>query len=331
MDPPFTESRSAMPVEPGAAGGRRHYALIVVSPHLDDAVFSCSVAIAAARALGPVLVINVFSRFTGEVRHHGVILGDLRLEEERAAARELGFESLCLDELDASCRRPEYQAIGNIFRPMVAADRAWQPALQQRLHDVLAGFTWDRLPVPLAVGWHVDHMLVHQAFDSWREHAELTYYEDVPYAWIDQATRLRLDELGRHPGDDGDPGLARRSLWSASRCLVGDYCRTALMRNLRPLALRLVAYPVVGWYLHRLIARHRRPATCVTGRLCWTPRSLPIPDAGVKVQSMRLYGSQFRAFFLGDGDCRTRMAAARTAGVALERQWICRTGSTGNS
>jgi len=314
-----------MPADQVAASARRHYALVVVSPHLDDAVFSCSATIAAARMLGPVLVINVFSRFAGEIRHHGVILGDMRSKEEAVAARELGFESLCLDELDASCRRPEYSSIGNIFRPPVLADHAWLPTLQQRLHGILAGITWNRLLVPLAVGWHVDHMLVHQAFEAWRERADLAYYEDVPYAWIAQAARLRLNELGRHPGDDGDPGLALRGACSASRLLISDYFRTALMRNLRPAALRIVAYPAVGWYLHRLVVRHRRPPGCATGRLSWIPQLQPISKAEEKVRSMRLYDSQFRAFFLDDADCRTRMVGANADPArASERQWICR-------
>ncbi|MCK6490424.1 MAG: PIG-L family deacetylase [Planctomycetes bacterium] len=309
-----------MPAEPPAAG---HYALVVVSPHLDDAVFSCAGAIAAARARGPVLVLNVFSRFSGEVRRHGVVLGAMRQEEERRAAAALGFASVCLDELDASCRRPEYRAIGNVFRPPVAADEAWLPALRDRLQAALAGCSWDLLLAPLAVGWHVDHLLVHRALAGWRGRPDLAWYEDVPYCWIAEALRLRLDELGRHPGDEGDPGLAPRPAPLAARRLVADYARSALMRRLRPAPLRWLAGPVVAGYLRRLVAAHAgspRPE-----RPRWVPQHLPLADPAARIAAMASYRSQFDAFFLDQEDCRRRLAAhaALVPGghAAVERRW----------
>ena len=49
----------------------KHYRAVVLSPHLDDAVFSCAAAIRQLRQEGPVLVINIFPRFlaTSTLKH----------------------------------------------------------------------------------------------------------------------------------------------------------------------------------------------------------------------------------------------------------------------
>ena len=110
----------------------RHYRLVVISPHLDDAVFSCAARMAAARREGPVLVVNVFSRFATDVKTRGVVLGDHRHAEEAAAAQLLGFETLRLDALDVSFRDLHYRALSNIFGPPVEADLAFALAKRRR-------------------------------------------------------------------------------------------------------------------------------------------------------------------------------------------------------
>ena len=65
----------------------KRYRAVVLSPHLDDAVFSCAAAIRQLRQQGPVLVINIFTRYLAtSTLKHGVPLVDSRHDEERAAA-----------------------------------------------------------------------------------------------------------------------------------------------------------------------------------------------------------------------------------------------------
>ena len=303
------------------------YRAVFISPHLDDAVFSCGAEINRLMAEGPVLVINLFSRFVGEVQRRGVVLGPERHGEELAAARFLGFETRSLGELDASCRRPAYRALGNLFKPPQVEDLAWLAALRETLFSLLAGLRYQCLYVPLAIGWHVDHVLAYRVFEPWiglRD--ELMFYEDLPYGLIPHAAPWRLAELG--PGAaTGEPPVR---LWRAWREAAQAYADTAMMRRLEPKIMRVAARPVVSAYLLRLMAFHQRQARRWTlPALAWTPRpgGAGLSEARLrrKLQAMMLYRSQFREFFLDAQDCRQQMkryaATLAQDAVAVERYW----------
>jgi LmbE family N-acetylglucosaminyl deacetylase len=302
----------------------RRYRAVIVSPHLDDAVFSCGATIAQLVREGPVLVVNLFTRYLAEVKIRGVVLSAARYQEEADAAALLGFESVSLGELDVSFRRPAYKSLGNIFRPPVAEDMAWLPQLRQRLVALLADLRCDQLYVPLGIGWHVDHMLAHALFDAWPGPAEVWYYEDLPYGLLPHATRLRLAELGlQHPAET-DASLAAQSSGKAWRQTTLAYARTAMVRNLEPWIIRQLAVPVVAAYLHRLMASHQRAAQTAVPRP-WVARTVSIDqEFGLKLQAMALYRSQFSEFFLGidDGVGSLRRYAAQFHPSAMaERFW----------
>jgi LmbE family N-acetylglucosaminyl deacetylase len=302
------------------------YKAVFVSPHLDDAVFSCGGEISRLAKAGPVLVLNLFTRYLSETRLRGVVLGEARLREEADAASHLGYESRNLDELDAPFRRKPYLSVGNLFRPPVPADMEYLSELRARVFTFLEGIEFERIYVPLAVGWHVDHLLAHHVFEPWARRDGLLFYEDVPYCLIPHATRHRLDELADYRPDPADRSLAPvgriREWWQASRA----YADTAMMRNLQPWIVRQFAVPVVSMYLFRLLALHRRQAAGSSRRLRLEPLIKPLGDelAG-KLEAMALYRSQFGEFFSDRDDCLTSLAAyARWSAPRsgpLERYW----------
>lgn len=305
----------------------RHYRAVIVSPHLDDAVFSCGGAIAQLVREGPVLVLNINTGYLASVKNRGVVTGEVRYREESDAAAFLGFETHRLDELDALFRRPAYQSIANIFRPPVQDDIAWLPQLRERLMAVLAQITFEQLYLPLGIGWHVDHVLARQAFEPWFGRPELVFYEDAPYCWIPHATRYRLRDLGPVAADASDASLAEASAltswWQASQA----YGQTALMKNLQPAVVRLGAVPVVSIYLYRLMALHRRGWAQVQPGLSLRPVVRPIgATLDTKLEAMALYSSQFREFFTSVEECRaTQHAYARQfepSGQPVERCWV---------
>ena len=310
------------------------YRAVFISPHLDDAVFSCGAEIDRLVAEGPVLVINLFSRFVGEVRCRGVVLGPERLGEELAAARFLGFETRSLDELDASCRLPAYRALGNLFKPPQVEDLAWLSALRETLFSLLAGLRYQCLYVPLAIGWHVDHVLTYRVFEPWiglRE--DLLFYEDQPYGLMPHAASWRLAELGPSTANAEPPAR----LWLAWREAARAYADTAMMRRLEPKILRVAARPVVSIYLLRLMAFHQRQARRgILPALAWTPRpgSAGLSEGRLrrKLQAMMLYRSQFQEFFLDAQDCRRQMTRYASTwaqdAVAVERYWHATVAST---
>ncbi|MBK9574203.1 MAG: PIG-L family deacetylase [Rhodoferax sp.] len=314
-----------MDSSPSRAPSRAYYRAVFISPHLDDAVFSCGGMIAKLVREGPVLVLNLFTRYLSEVKIRGVVLGEERYQEEADAARFLGFESRCLGELDVSFRRDAYRKLGNIFRPPVAEDLAWLPTLRQKVFELLAELDYQQLYVPLGIGWHVDHVLTHQLFEPWAERSNLLYYEDAPYCCIPHSTRYRLNEVGVYPCAPGDLSLApmneTRAWWQSSMA----YANTALMKNLRPWIVRKFAIPVVSFYLHRLMALHRsHPGS--SAKRGMEPLVMPINEEfDSKVEAMCLYRSQFREFFADRGDCVSTLAgygnSIRLGSGRVERYW----------
>ena len=304
----------------------KHYRAVFISPHLDDAVFSCGGRIAQLVTEGPVLVVNLFTRYLSNIKIHGAVMSAERHREELDAAEFLGFESRNLDELDAPFRCDVYQKLGNLFHPPVAADIAWLPSLRTKLFDMLSGIDIEQLYVPLGIGWHVDHVITHQAFDTWSDRNKLLHYEDAPYCCIPHATRYRLNDMATYPSERNDdslqPSRASRAWWQATNA----YADTALMKNLQPWVVRQCAVPAVGFYLWRLMARHDRLARCAEKRTL-KPVITPITEQlEHKVTAMALYRSQFGEFFTSHQDCVASLTSYAQAmgfdeGVA-ERYWL---------
>lgn len=304
---------------------RRHYRAVILSPHLDDAVFSCAGAIAQLLREGPVLVINIFTRYESELKMRGVVLTDARYQEETDAAALLGFESINLNELDVSFRRSAYRALGNIFRPPVAEDLAWLPVLRDKVAGLLSTFGYDEIFVPLGIGWHVDHVLTYALFDQWSDAAGIQYYEDLPYCLLPHATRLRMRQLGLEVTSNDDLGLAPVPLLMAWRQAMQAYNRTAMMRNLRPWIVRVGAVPVVAVYLYRLLAGYQKVAEEAPIRPWRAYHRVIEPEFDLKLRTMALYESQFREFFVDQRDCTDslrRYAGQFSAGHGVaERSW----------
>lgn len=305
---------------------RRAYRAVVVSPHWDDAVFSCAGLLARLGGEGPVLVVNLFTRYLGEDEGRGIVAGGLRGQEEAYAAARLGYESLDLGELDVSFRQAAYRSLGRVFGRPSRQDLAWLPWLRQRVFRLLEGLEFDALYVPLGVGWHVDHVLACALFDGWRGPAALWYYEDLPYGLMPGATRLRLAELGRLPGHAEGRGLARRPWPLAWWAACAWFARCELMRRIRPGWKRCCALPVVWAYLGCWFWRHReRPGR--RHAWSWEAHKLEALPGGVKdkAEAMSTYASQFPVFFADRGDCEARLIAHASGfsapGRPAERYW----------
>lgn len=191
---------------------------IFLSPHFDDAVYSCggTLAVQVSNGLRP-LVITVFagipdqglqlSPFAFEIhKMMGVSNMDAasivarRRQEDANALDYLHVDYLWLDYLDAIYRgEPAYYTeeshlIGGEVHPAdMRIDRQLAQdliALQERLPDTV----WY---VPLGVGQHVDHQIVASAADRLVQRgANVKFYEDFPYVLENDALENRLNQLG---------------------------------------------------------------------------------------------------------------------------------------
>ena len=200
------------------------YDCVFLSPHLDDISLSCPARVLEEIATGKKVLIATLFSHPGPVDVGKFKAADYasRREEDRKAAEVLHADTLHAGMLDAPFRSEQYQRFTGL---MFKRDANHAQSMMQAA-DYIARLVErakpDTLFVPLGVGWHIDHRLVREAAMvgvsnyKWRTlenknvepltpeiraHADKTmprtmFYEDRPYAFVQEAVRLRLAELG---------------------------------------------------------------------------------------------------------------------------------------
>jgi LmbE family N-acetylglucosaminyl deacetylase len=185
--------------------------LIILSPHLDDAALSCGAVMTYAASRTSVTVITLFTEagqppHTFSARRYLKQVGAQsaqslyrrRRAEDRAALEPIGVTCVHVGLAEALFRRrppprpwapcarllPELAHIYPIYRRHITSGRIASPDAGT-LHDVcdVVARAADAGPsvvlAPLAVGAHVDHVLVRTAAE--RSGAQVVYYSDFPY------------------------------------------------------------------------------------------------------------------------------------------------------
>jgi LmbE family N-acetylglucosaminyl deacetylase len=168
---------------------------IYISPHFDDAVLSCGGLIAdQTRDGNPVEIWTIcageapegplsnFAKQTHKDWGTGNAASTVRIrrEEDRDAAKHVGAEILHFNFPDCIYRRASNKSLlypMSIFSP-------WNPSECNLYKDIAASIKErlqqdDVLVCPLAIGNHVDHIMVRLALESLD--TSLLYYADIPY------------------------------------------------------------------------------------------------------------------------------------------------------
>lgn len=282
---------------------KKHYRAVFISPHIDDAVFSCGGTIAELAPDGNVLILNIFSAFAHDIKKGSIVVNKNRYEEETNAASYVGFTSEKLDEPDAVFRRRVYQSPARLFDHVDDKDLIYIKQLSDKINLYLSIIDYSSLYVPLGIGWHVDHVLCYLAMESFFTQPNLFFYEDAPYCLIPNATRYRLKELGLTSSIKNDFTLREHSFLREWYNTVRCYARMAPMKNLRPLSYQLLANLVVSIYLFKLMARHRFFQK-KSKDIRLKPYLNNITDHfKLKIDAISLYESQVREFFINRADC----------------------------
>jgi LmbE family N-acetylglucosaminyl deacetylase len=188
----------------------RHHRQIYLSPHYDDAVFSCGGSMALQRMAGhKALVITVFggagngplSSFATQVQREtgfGASAQEAvqrRQEEDAAATEALGADALWLDFPDAIYRG--YDSREALFGSVRPADAGIEDQLAAILLEIRSRSPQAVIYAPLGVGHHVDHQIVCSAADRLtQQKANIKFYEDFPYVTAPGALQARQAELG---------------------------------------------------------------------------------------------------------------------------------------
>lgn len=216
---------------------RDNHLWVYLSPHLDDAVFSCGGLIwEQARQGARVEIWTVcagdvppgpLSSFARELHDRwgtGLQAAAVRRAEDEAAAAILGAGTRHLGLPDCIYRRAPGQPGRYLYDSEESLFAALHP-LEEPLVKQLAGLLRRELPesvqlvLPLALGNHVDHQLVRRAGQA--SGLGRWFYPDFPYvleqgdlpgpapAW--RSRSLPVSEEGCMPGRRRQPATARRS------------------------------------------------------------------------------------------------------------------------
>ncbi len=159
--------------------------LLVVSPHADDAIFSCAGGILARTRRGERVV--VASVFTGGA-------GAGRADEDRRALARVGAARVDLGFLDAPAR----EGVAETFGALVVTSRvraATVRAVARALARVVLSERVREIWLPLGVGGHVDHLTVFAARSVMRPAVRTRFYLERPYAWVPALLALRKLQL----------------------------------------------------------------------------------------------------------------------------------------
>jgi len=169
---------------------------VYLSPHLDDAVFSCGGLIAKQIAAGEsVTVLTVcagdppegplsdVARALHMVWHAAGSLVPARRDEDLVACKLLGAETIHLEIPDAIYRLDSsaealYPSLFEVFGPLNTGESDLPQELGRSLSSRLTADA--SVYVPQAIGGHVDHRLTRLAAEGLGR--SLIYYRDMPYA-----------------------------------------------------------------------------------------------------------------------------------------------------
>ncbi len=290
------------------------YDEIYISPHLDDAVYSCGGRIAQQRKRGVrVLVVTLFG--DGETQPVSKLADkfsdyESRRSEDRAATSRIDADCLWFNYPDFVFRRP---SLGDAMRIAFPFMKLPPTALQSDiLRDVLALCEarlapGGRVIFPFSVGFHPDHRIV---FDVGRAvHAtgrfEVEFYEDIPYVLAPVMLALRLRYLGVD---------TKTPLWRSAHEM-----NFALFRFFRMPWLTFVPtlfYTMLLLLVQRLLkAEDRLPGEPAPTRASDEPIDDVLED---KVAAVRLYPSQTVLFLAMDDSLYTLL---ERDGRYFEARW----------
>ena len=165
---------------------------LALSPHLDDAAFSCGGLLAALAGGGwRTVMATIFTASVPDPAGFALAcqldkgLGAevdymaLRREEDRAAALALGIEApVWLPFAEAPHRG--YGSAPALFAEVLAGDDVL-PRLADAVSGLLAGLGPDLLLAPQAIGGHVDHVQLVRAVERAAPGAPILWWRDFPY------------------------------------------------------------------------------------------------------------------------------------------------------
>ncbi|MBL9106132.1 MAG: PIG-L family deacetylase [Myxococcales bacterium] len=279
---------------------------MIVSPHLDDGVLSLGGWIAARALAGDdVVVLTVCSE--GDASYAE------RRAEDVAAVTSLGAAAVHLGVADAPFRRGAERSFRGLILAALEDDDADAGRVIAAIVARVGELAADTALLPLGVGEHVDHRIVHAA--QARLAGRVGFYADRPYADVRHAVRARLARLGarveaeaaerqRSEVVEREEGDALVAAFMAS-ARAAAYVRAYVPEREREACLRPLAEPL------------RRPSPARGLALVEQTHRLTAELRGRAARAVQMYASQVGDLFGGAAEAGSRYAAD----VSLRLYW----------
>lgn len=169
--------------------------ILILSPHMDDAILSCTDHIRSWQQHHEVTVFTIFNRYiksNSESASTYMYLSGFnsvttlqreRDKEDLNAFNELQCRNVYGQLTDAAFRKNDnnilYPTTASIFNNEISDG---DNALNQLKKMFIQYQNYDTIVAPLAIGNHVDHRITHKAAKSVFSKKQLAYYVDYPYA-----------------------------------------------------------------------------------------------------------------------------------------------------
>lgn len=174
--------------------------VLVLSPHMDDAVLSTFDFLDSIRSAYRPIVANIFTSFqtkiiTGDTQKYLLESGFSNVQkfevhrknEEAAALNAARIQYINLDYVDGGFRdvnsQPVYRNHKQLFSGKIAiTDRlSLQKKLIQSFKQLEVLYQPSLVLIPLGIGKHADHLLVKKAAQCCFKSACKLYWKDIPY------------------------------------------------------------------------------------------------------------------------------------------------------
>jgi LmbE family N-acetylglucosaminyl deacetylase len=170
----------------GSVPSLGRYDCLFVSPHPGDATLSCIGRMLWERNRGlRVLVLVVF--------------GGSEAREDSDALDRLGIDEMRFDIPGAPRRHDLYGSFDAVLHGRHPGDERQLVSLREALEQVILQTQVRHIYLPLGVGGHVDHRLIHEAGQQAVPQSpgrEIFFYEERPYSFLPGAIWIRLGQLG---------------------------------------------------------------------------------------------------------------------------------------
>lgn len=167
--------------------------ILVFQPHCDDIALSCGGTLCNWQDNKNVQLksLNCFSQYSNDffAWKDSISLNDkeyssLRLNEDRSACEYLGAEHSCLDQdIEDASKRKSILCNPHV---LLKKDKRIALVLKEKIDLIIQHKKADTFLIPAAIGWHVDHRIIHDVVLSLIKEKNINVniylYEDYPYS-----------------------------------------------------------------------------------------------------------------------------------------------------